>query len=67
MEHTSTPDGLRILRALYRVTQAEVARELRVSPARVGQLERAKPGSKSAERVASAILAAAARRDRGDE
>lgn len=60
-------DGPRILRHLYRVSLADVARELHVSPARAAQLERARPGSPGTARLMAAILSAAARRENGDE
>ncbi len=55
-------DGPRILRHLYRVTLAEAARELGVTPARAAQMERARPGTPSAARFVAAILTAAARK-----
>lgn len=64
MDPIPPSDGPRILRHLYRVTRAEVARELAVSVSRVTQLERSAPGSAGNQRVVAAILAAAAKRTR---
>lgn len=66
MESIPTRDGPRILRHLYRLTLADVARQLNVSTQRAAQLERARPGTKSAERYVAAVLMAAERRERGE-